>query len=96
VKVRFVEEAKAEFVDAITYYKQIRPEVGRRFKQEVDYSIDWASRIRNCIRFVAEDIGGSICTYSPTILLTLFAVTSSGFFPFHMAAESPNTGLDAE
>lgn len=40
--VRFVEEAQLEFLDSVAYYGQIRPELGRRFKQEVDQLIDWA------------------------------------------------------
>lgn len=42
MRVRFVEEAQLEFLEAIAYYGQIRSELGRRFKQEIDHLIDWA------------------------------------------------------
>ena len=38
--VRFVEEAEFEFLDAISYYGRIAPELGRRFSREVDQFID--------------------------------------------------------
>jgi hypothetical protein len=37
-----VEEARHEFLDAVAYYARIRSELGRRFRNEVDQSIDWA------------------------------------------------------
>jgi hypothetical protein len=42
VTVRFVEEARLEFLDSVAYYRRIGPELGRRFKQEVDQLIGWA------------------------------------------------------
>jgi plasmid stabilization system protein ParE len=42
VRVSFVEEAQLEFLDAVAYYGRARAELGRRFKQEVDQSIDRA------------------------------------------------------
>jgi hypothetical protein len=42
VKFLFVEEARQEFLDAVAYYARIRSELGRRFRNEVDQSIDWA------------------------------------------------------
>jgi plasmid stabilization system protein ParE len=43
VKVLFVEEARREFLDTVAYYGRVRFELGRRFKKEVDQSIDWAA-----------------------------------------------------
>ena len=34
--IRFVEEARREFLDAIDYYEEARAGLGRRFKDEVD------------------------------------------------------------
>ena len=42
MRVRFVEEAQLEFLDSVAYYGRIAPELGRRFKQEVDQAIDRA------------------------------------------------------
>jgi len=42
VKVSFLEEARLEFLDSVAYYGRIRRELGLRFKQEVDQSIDRA------------------------------------------------------
>ena len=40
--VSFVEEAQLEFLDSVASDGRIRRELGHRFKQEVDQSIDWA------------------------------------------------------
>ena len=44
MNVLFLEEAKREFLDAITYYGQAGVDLGLRFKNEVDQSIKWAAR----------------------------------------------------
>lgn len=41
--IRFVEEARQEFLDAISHYKEIRIDLGSRFKQEVDRSVLWVA-----------------------------------------------------
>ena len=43
MNVLFLEEAKREFLDAITYYGQAGVDLGLRFKNEVDQSIKWAA-----------------------------------------------------
>ena len=39
--VTFVEEARSEFLDAISYYEEARPGLGQRFKDEVDRTVLW-------------------------------------------------------
>jgi hypothetical protein len=39
--IRFIEEAKYEFLNAIAYYEGQRPGLGRRFKDEIDRSVIW-------------------------------------------------------
>lgn len=39
--IRFVEEARREFLDAVSHYEEARAGLGRRFKDEVDRSILW-------------------------------------------------------
>jgi plasmid stabilization system protein ParE len=41
VRVRFVEEAQREFLDAISAYEEARAGLGQRFKDEVDRCILW-------------------------------------------------------
>ena len=43
MKIRFVEEAQAEFLDAISYYEEARPGLGLRFKNEVERCVLWIS-----------------------------------------------------
>ncbi len=39
--IRFVEEARQELLDAISYYEDIRADLGTRFKDELDRGILW-------------------------------------------------------
>jgi plasmid stabilization system protein ParE len=41
VTIRFVDEARREFLDAVLNYEEARPSLGQRFKDEVDRSILW-------------------------------------------------------
>jgi toxin ParE1/3/4 len=41
MNVIFIEEAKREFLDGISYYAAAHPDLGRRFKVEVDRCILW-------------------------------------------------------
>ena len=41
MNVRFSEEAQSEFLDAISYYEDVRSGLGQRFKDEVDRCILW-------------------------------------------------------
>ena len=41
--IQFVEEARDEFLDAISHYEEVRADLGRRFKEEVDRSILWVA-----------------------------------------------------
>lgn len=43
MRVRFVEEAKTEFLDAISSYEEARAGLGRRFKNEADRCIVWVA-----------------------------------------------------
>lgn len=35
----FIEEAKLELLDAISYYRSANPDLGRRFKEELERSL---------------------------------------------------------
>lgn len=39
MKVRFVQEARQEFLDAIRYYEEAEPGLGRRFRRDVDGTV---------------------------------------------------------
>ena len=39
--IRFVEEARNEFLDTISYYDEAHDGLGRRFKNEVDRCVLW-------------------------------------------------------
>ena len=39
--IRFVEEARSELLDAISFYEEARAGLGRRFKDQVDRSVLW-------------------------------------------------------
>ncbi len=39
--IRFVEEARQEYLDAISYYEEVSTGLGRRFMEEADRSIRW-------------------------------------------------------
>jgi toxin ParE1/3/4 len=41
MRVRFVDQARAEFLDGISYYEQQEPKLGHRFKVEVEQTILW-------------------------------------------------------
>ena len=41
MRIRFVDEAGAEFLDGIEYYETQRPKFGRRFKVEVEQTLLW-------------------------------------------------------
>jgi len=41
VTIRFVDEARREFLDAISVYEEARGGLGQRFKDEVDRCILW-------------------------------------------------------
>jgi plasmid stabilization system protein ParE len=41
VTIRFVDEARREFLDAISYYEEARSGMGQRFKDEVDRCVLW-------------------------------------------------------
>jgi hypothetical protein len=43
MKIRFLQEAQLEFLDAISYYEGERPGLGQRFKDEVDRSLLWVA-----------------------------------------------------
>ena len=43
MKIRFVEEAQHEFLDAISDYEEARSGLGQRFKDEVDRSVLWVA-----------------------------------------------------
>jgi hypothetical protein len=42
MRVKFVDEAAAEFLNAISYYEQQQPKLGRRFKEEVQADVTLA------------------------------------------------------
>jgi plasmid stabilization system protein ParE len=49
MKITFLREAELEFLDAISYYERQQPNLGRRFKDEVDRSLLWlAARPEVC------------------------------------------------
>ena len=49
MRIRFVDEANLEFLDTVSYYKKQRPDLGQRFKTEVDQSIRWlAEHVEAC------------------------------------------------
>ena len=39
--IRFVEEARNEFLDTISYYDEAHDGLGRRFKNEVERCVLW-------------------------------------------------------
>ena|SRR6266478_2347132 len=41
MRIRFLDEAKLEFLDVISYYETEQPGLGRQFKEEVDRSLLW-------------------------------------------------------
>ena len=41
MRIRFVDEAAAEFLEAVSYYEQQQPKLGRRFKEEVQQTLLW-------------------------------------------------------
>jgi hypothetical protein len=41
MKIRFLEEAKREFLDAISYYESEQPGLGQRFKDQLDRALLW-------------------------------------------------------
>lgn len=41
MRIRFVDEAGAEFLDGISYYEKQQPKLGRRFKVEVEQTLLW-------------------------------------------------------
>src|SRR2546427_11006560 len=41
MRITFLQEARWEFLDAITYYEGERPGLGQRFKDEVDRTVLW-------------------------------------------------------
>lgn len=41
MKIRFVEEARAEFLDGISYYENQQSRLGRQFKIEVQQTLHW-------------------------------------------------------
>ena len=44
MKARFVDEARVEYLDAISYYTKQQPDLGYRFKVEVQQSILWLAK----------------------------------------------------
>jgi len=43
MRIRFVDEARVEFLDGISYYEKKQPGFGRRFKVEVEQTLRWLS-----------------------------------------------------
>jgi len=43
MKVRFVDEARVEFLDGISHYEKQQLGFGRRFKVEVEQTVRWLS-----------------------------------------------------
>jgi plasmid stabilization system protein ParE len=41
MRIGFVDEARIEFLDCISYYEKQQPKLGRRFKVEVEQNILW-------------------------------------------------------
>ena len=39
MRIRFVDEARSEFLDGISYYERQQPKLGRRFKVEVERTL---------------------------------------------------------
>jgi hypothetical protein len=49
MRIRFVDETRLEFLDAISYYNKQQPKLGQRFKVEVEQSILWlAEHVEAC------------------------------------------------
>lgn len=44
MKILFVEEAETEFLEGISYYEDVRPGFGRRFKDEVESAVRLIAR----------------------------------------------------
>lgn len=44
MKITFLQEAKLEFLDAISYYESEQPGLGQRFKDELDRSLLWLAQ----------------------------------------------------
>jgi plasmid stabilization system protein ParE len=44
MRIRFVDEAAAEFLEAVSYYEQQQPKLGRRFKEEVQQTLLWLAQ----------------------------------------------------
>ena len=42
--ITFLQEAKFEFLDAISYYESEQPGLGQRFKDELDRSLLWLAQ----------------------------------------------------
>ena len=41
MKISFLRESERESLETVSYYGEIRPDLGRRFKEEVDRSLLW-------------------------------------------------------
>ena len=41
MKIAFLQEARSEFLDALSYYEAAKPGLGERFKDEVDRTVLW-------------------------------------------------------
>jgi plasmid stabilization system protein ParE len=50
MNIRFVAEARLEFLEAISDYDAQQPGLGRRFKDEVDGSIQWIASNPDVLR----------------------------------------------
>jgi len=43
MRIRFVDQARIELLDGISYYQKQQPGFGRRFKVEVEQTLLWLS-----------------------------------------------------
>jgi plasmid stabilization system protein ParE len=51
MRIRFVEEARAEFLDGISYYEKQQRKLGGRFKVEVEQTVLWLAEHPEICRF---------------------------------------------
>jgi hypothetical protein len=81
VTIRFVDEARREFLDAVSYYEGAQSGLGKRFKEEVNRCVLWIANHPELYRMRASAYRRINLQVFPYYIPYILRVMSFGFSP---------------
>jgi hypothetical protein len=93
MRIRFVDETRLEFLDAISYYNKQQPKLGQRFKVEVEQSILWLAEHVEACKLRPGGYRRLNLRVFPYYIPYVVRGSVSGFLPLLTEGGSQNTGF---